>query len=158
LGASGTLGRATRPLRARTAVDVPPAVLFGADRVTADVVLERLLFVVEHQAPEIVVRRIDAAEVAGRMAASLAHHRAGFMDLYWRFAYAFPGRRSPLIEGANELEARLLHARLDGVPAFEVAHPARPSLRGLADAIADGLASVTDDTVRGDLRRADGEG
>jgi hypothetical protein len=132
----GALRRAVGPVHDREAIDVAPARLFGAARLADDASLDRLLFVVAHDAPDIVVTRVDAAEVAARMTASLTHHRSAFMDLYWQFAFAFPNRRNPRIEHATAREAELLHARLSGVPAVEIAHPPRPSLRALGGAIA----------------------
>jgi len=131
----GALG----PVRARETVDVAPDRLFGPSRVAGDAPLDRLVFVIAHDAPETAVTPLDAAEVADRMVASLTHPRSGFMDLYWQFAFAFPDRRNPRIEHATTREQELLHARLAGVPAAEVAHPPRPSLRALAEALVDAM-------------------
>jgi hypothetical protein len=131
----GALG----PVRARESLDVAPDRLFGPSRIAPDAPLDRLLFVVAHDAPEIAVSALDADEVAARMVASLTHHRSGFLDLYWQFAFLFPDRRNARVEHATAREQELLHARLAGVPATELAHPVRPPLRALARAIGEAL-------------------
>lgn len=73
----------------------------------------------------------DAADVAARMAGSLAFERLPLMALYHAFRYAFPERRSDLIERAHELETERLAQFLVGRPCWESSHPYPPDLARL---------------------------
>ncbi|HUS16381.1 MAG TPA: hypothetical protein VM536_15395 [Chloroflexia bacterium] len=70
-----------------------------------------------HVAPE------DPAAIAARMVSSLAYERSSLWTAYQQYRFAFPDRRSPLIEGAREQELAILTDALAGKPAFEIVHP-----------------------------------
>jgi hypothetical protein len=84
--------------------------------------IERLFFATVRDGPT-AVRRIDGAEVARRMVASLSWERRNLMAAYDQFRFAFPGRRNDLIEGAPERELELLARAFADRPAYEISHP-----------------------------------
>jgi hypothetical protein len=128
-------------LQERLCVDLPAAELFPADlqpdgsEECARLRPERVLFVVDHDRPEIVVEPIDPAEVAERMSYSLLEQEHGLYSCYNKFRFAYPGRRNELLERAPSLQSELLHAALSGRPAFEVRHPSSVSLNALYRAL-----------------------
>lgn len=118
------VARKAAPVVARQAyLQVPPAELFGADRVALRGHLDAAVLVLSHDAPEIVSRSAAAREISGRMAASLLDERSPLMAHYRQFRYAFPGQTSHAVENAARREARLLAEIFDARPAAVVAHP-----------------------------------
>jgi hypothetical protein len=88
---------------------------------------------------DVAVSPVDPAEVAARMAASLAFERLDLQGWYLRARYAHPEAEwsNPLLEGgAEELERELLDRFLAGVPAWVVEHPYPVDLAALHDAMA----------------------
>ena len=116
-------------LQARLFIDLPPGLLFPGSLAARDpgpngrLRPERVLFLVGHQRPEIVVEPIDPGDVAARMCFSLAEEEERLASCYRKFRFAFPGSQSELLERAPSLRSELLHAALRGRPAFEVRHP-----------------------------------
>ncbi len=127
--------RAMPVLERQLHVDVPPARLFGDLPSEASGSFERLLFVVSSDRPDIVVEPVDPAEVAARMAASLAYERLDFMAAWHAFRYAFPDRSNPLVETAETRQRELLGRLFAGKPAWRVEHPYPVDLEGLYDAV-----------------------
>lgn len=84
---------------------------------------EVVFFVSTHEAGEVVVEELDALEIARRMPFSLAHERLAFMAVYHAFRFAFPERRSALVESVHELERERLTRFLAGKRAYAVRHP-----------------------------------
>jgi hypothetical protein len=79
------------------------------------------------------------------MVHSHQHHRLSLLSAYSQYRFAFPDTPSSLVESLEEREADLLRAALDGVRAYEVLHPARPSIASLGRAIADVIGSSARD-------------
>ncbi|HEX6885084.1 MAG TPA: hypothetical protein VF530_17050 [Planctomycetota bacterium] len=137
-GSAPLLTRTRALLQRQRYVDVPPARLFPVPDGAPDrrpPRPERLLFVLSHARPEIVVRPVDPVEVAERMCASLAEEDLRLLSCYHKYRFAFPGRRSAFFEQAGERRRALLHAALAGRPAYEVRHPYPVSLPALHDAL-----------------------
>jgi hypothetical protein len=61
------------------------------------------------------------------------------MAAYMQARYAFPDRRSQLVEHASELEADLLEARLAGRRALALEHPYPVEIDALFRALAPAL-------------------
>lgn len=78
---------------------------------------------------------VDPVEVAQRAAVSAAHERAPLADVYDYYRFAFPARRAPALEAADD-ERRLFEDRLRGRAAYEVTHPYPVSLAALYDVVA----------------------
>ena len=119
-------------------VDLPPEQVAGRPIDDASASIDRLLLMTSTVSGPVRARPITGAEVADRMAGSLAFERAPLLDAYRAFRYAFPDRPNTLIEMADDLERRCLHRFLDGIEAFEVLHPRPVDLEILGDAI-DGV-------------------
>jgi hypothetical protein len=119
-----SLARRARPVLDRqTYLQIPPAELFGADRVALQGRVDAVVLVMSHEDPGMSTRPVRASEIAQRMQASLEEERAALMTHYRQFRYAFPDRASAVIDTAAEHESKLLAALLDDLPAVEVRHP-----------------------------------
>jgi len=146
--AAGRLGRAGFPrlsgrianlLRRQQSVQVPPHRLFG-DRVGSMVgALDLVVFAASHDSPEIIVKEMDSAEIAGRMAFSLQEERQELMRYYRSFRFAFPQAANDLLDSAAERESRLLAERLAGRRALALLHPYPVSIPAIFDALAPHL-------------------
>jgi hypothetical protein len=96
---------------------------------------EKILFVVSHDAPEVMVEPIDPREIAQRMVFSLQYERLKLMADYWKFRFGFPERTNELIEQAEERQRQILLRVLRGKEAYTVYHPYPVALPALFDAI-----------------------
>lgn len=113
-----------RPVVGRQAyLQIPPVDLFGPDAVTLEGRLDAVVLVASGESPRTDVIPVEAADIAGRMAASLSAERAMFLEHYQQFRYAFPDRGSDVVDKAEQLELALLHALLHDTPAAMVVHP-----------------------------------
>ncbi len=118
------LARRAAPGLARQAyLQVPPAELFGADRVALQGRLDAVVLLLSHETEDITTRPTTGTEVAGRMLHSLAAERAPVLAHYHQYRYALPERRCAILEEAGAREAQLLAGLLDHRPAAAVSHP-----------------------------------
>lgn len=146
LGSS--LARRAGPVLGRQAfLQVPPAELFGADRVALEGRLDAVVLVMSHEETGILTRPVGPGEVAQRMRASLEDERAPLMEHYRHFRYAFPDRSNPVIDNAAELEAKLLTALLDGRPSTKVVHPHPCDLRALGRTVVRAATRARDEAA-----------
>ncbi|MGH3035376.1 MAG: hypothetical protein ACRDON_12600 [Gaiellaceae bacterium] len=122
-------------LRKQLFVDIPPERLVAGGLGTLSGGFERLFFLASHDAPDVRVEPIDPLEVGRRMVFSLQHERLPFMTYYLMFRFAFPDRRNPVIEEAEELQREALERVLAGKPAYAVYHPYPASIPALFDAM-----------------------
>jgi hypothetical protein len=126
-------------LEAQRHVDLFPTRLFGAELGPLSTSLDRVFLVMSADRTDVAVAPVDHAELAARMAASLAFERLDLQGWYLRARYAHPEASwsNPLLEGgAEELERDLLARFLAGVPAWVVEHPYPADLTALHDAMA----------------------
>ena len=133
----GGARRVAALLERRGSVRVPPDALFGAGACLLHTSFDRLLLGISHVAPEIVVTRGDAEEVARRMAACLAYEHRELLGLRQRFRFAFPDAAGP---GLDELEPTLREGLLRafrGKETHVVAHPYPAAVPALRDALGD---------------------
>lgn len=123
--APASVARRAAPLLERQAyAQVPPVTLFGAEAVTLQGRVDALLLTMSWESPSVRVDPVEPAEVAGRMAASLAAEREPFMAYYRQFRYAFPAAVSPVVEEAPHRERQLLELLVAGrTDAYAVRHP-----------------------------------
>jgi hypothetical protein len=120
---SSLVRRAEPALGRQAYLQVPPADLFGPDRVALQGRLDAVVLVMSHDDPRTVSRTPHPGEVVQRMAASLEEERSALMTHYRHFRYAFPDRHNPVLDDATELESKLLSAMLGAAPSTAVQHP-----------------------------------
>lgn len=132
---TSVLRRAAPVLRRQVYVQMPPAQLFGVERLALRGRLDRLVLASSHEDAAIRVDTVDGTQVADRMAASLVQEREPFMAAYRQFRFAFPDRSSPVVDAAEALEKELLHRSLDGRTAWWVRHPYPMQIGALVPAI-----------------------
>lgn len=139
-GALASVVRRARPVLDRQIyVQVPPARLVGGERMALRGHVGDILFVTSHDEPTIRVDDVEGDEVAERMLASLAEEREPFMAFYRRFCFAFPDRRSDVVERAVSMERDLLHKVLGGRSLAWVRHPYPVDIAALHETVSDAL-------------------
>lgn len=98
----------------------------------APVAIDAIAWMVASSEPGIVVVPGVAAELAERMTFSHQHHREALVAAYLQFRFAFPDRRSELMDTLEARELDLLSRALaPDIPVIEVRHGPRPSIRDL---------------------------
>jgi hypothetical protein len=136
LGRSAAVGsvlRRARGVLARQAyVQLSPRVLF-ADSFRSSAHADVLVWAHSSEAPQITVSTAEPAQLAHSMLASLDDERASFLAAYRQFTYAFPDRRSALIDNAPELERQLLEKIVADVPIIRLDHPYPVDITQLGD-------------------------
>jgi hypothetical protein len=138
-GVSRLADRVAPVLEAQSHVDLFPTALFGPELGPLSTTVDRLFLVVSADRRDVSATSVDPAEVAARMAASLAFERLDLQGWYLRARYAHPEAAwsNPLLEGGAEAREReLLERFLTGVPAWVVEHPYPVDLGALHDAMA----------------------
>lgn len=132
---SGALRRTAARAGAKRHIDVPPATLFGAERL-ADAATLDIVFLLETGTDDTIrVEPIDPAVVAARMALAHVHHRRALLGWYWQARFAFPDRSNPLLERIEAVERERLTELFVGRPAFRVDHPHRVDITELVAAM-----------------------
>lgn len=112
-------------------VDVPVADLTGSAVRPEAVRVDAVVHTVSTDGSEVTLEPTDALGVAAQMAGSLAFERLPLMALYHAFRYAFPDRRSDLIESAHAIEAARLQEFLGSRACYRSVHPYPPDLDDL---------------------------
>lgn len=129
--------RALPVLRKQQCVDVEPARLFGAQHCSNVGKVDRLVFVSSHASADVIVRKIDASEIAQRMLFSLQEEARVLLEYYRRYRFAFPERENPLLSRLEPLQQAALERSLAHHPeAYEVRHPYPVALPDLFEAVA----------------------
>jgi hypothetical protein len=143
-------GRAVRPARrlagflaGQRHVDVPPERLFGTGAAPVRSAIDLVCLVGSRASGGIEVRPIDPGLIARRMVHSLAYERRDLVGAYLQHRFAFPRRRSALVESASRIEEERLAALLGGVPAVELEHPYPVEIDALARALEPHLAPAS---------------
>jgi hypothetical protein len=98
--------------------------------------VDTVVLISSHDRADVVVEEAEAPDVARRMAASLEHERHALLEAYRQFRFAFPNRQGEAIEGAAELEARLLAQTLEDHRIAWLRHPYPPDIDSLFEPIA----------------------
>lgn len=132
-GLSSVMRRLAPVLRRQAYLQVPPAQLFGAEAVTLRGRLDEVVLVTSRDGPGIAIEPIDAAEVGRRVLASLEEERSPFMAHYRQFRFAFPDRRSPMVDQAVRTEERLVEGALADVRCSALHHPYPLQISGLVE-------------------------
>ena len=123
IDATGRSARLATLVRRQRFVDVDHPVIAPAGRVSGPVAIGRVFLMTSAQQAASTVVPISGAEVADRMAASLAFERAPLLAAVDAFRYAFPGADTAAVDDAPAVERARLHQFLDGADAAEVTHP-----------------------------------
>jgi hypothetical protein len=118
-----------------------PANAFAGGASPTTGTLGHVFFLMNAEVPAAYAQRVDPEWVAERMVFSLAEERQPLMSAYRQFRFAFPQRRSALVEAASSMERRRLSALLAGHPCHVVYHPYPPSILRLYDTVAPLLAT-----------------
>jgi len=132
---SGLLERVSTKLQRQRYVHVTPEKLFGAAACAREGRLDKLVFVVSREAPDVAVQPVAGADVARRMAFSLQYERQRLLGSYLQFRFAFPERRSEIVDAAAERERELLLEHFSDLEACVVMHRFPPSIPSLFDAL-----------------------
>ncbi len=112
-------------------VDVPVADFTGSAVAPEAISVDAVVHTVSTDTNGVSLQPTSGAEVAARMAGSLAFERLPLISLYHAFRYAFPDRRSSLIEAAHEIESERLDEFLTPQQCWLSTHPYPPSLAEL---------------------------
>jgi hypothetical protein len=110
-------------LERRHCVTLPPERLFGPQSCPFVGSVETLIVAISHDAPEVVVRPVEAGEVAEQLVSTLQYEQSELMSYYWRFRFAFPRRRCALIEEAEQRQRWILAAMLADRAVYALYHP-----------------------------------
>jgi len=134
-GGGGVLRGVMPVLHRQLYVDIPPERLFGGRLGPMSGSFDQVYFVMSDESTDVRVEPMEPQEVARRMVFSLLYENQHFMAYYMRFRFAFPEAANPFIEGAEELQRRLLLRLLEGKPTYAVYHPYPAPIAALFHAI-----------------------
>jgi hypothetical protein len=135
------LGRAMPALRRQLNIQLDPARLFDDARsFTASP--DKVFFMTSHSGTGTSVERIHAQEVCDRMVASLRYEYLPLTQAYLAYQFAFPHRRSQLLDRCTALQTGLLSGALARKEAYIVRHPYPCDLPALFAAMAPACVSA----------------
>jgi hypothetical protein len=121
-------------------VQLDPAEIFPRVSRTYAAAPEKVFLMMSHDEPAIRVDATDPRDIARRMIASNLYEQQPLLATYLAYQFAFPGRRSELMERAPALQAEILADALADKDAFVVRHPYPCDLGALFDAMAPSCA------------------
>jgi hypothetical protein len=127
--------RAHQALLDQQSITLRPERLFGAEKSILEGRLDVVIVAVSHGAPEFEVTVAPVEQVASRMAASFLHEQAGLLSCYRKHLFAFPGRRSELLDQLELVYRRQALQALAGKPAYTMLHPYPVSVEALRTAV-----------------------
>lgn len=135
----GVVARAVRDalpaLQRRLKVRLPPETVFGP--VGSCTAVPGTVFLAQsHAVEEIQVERTDAGKMAEQLAASVQFELLPYLGQYLAYRFAFPGRRSTLLESIETAASTILHSALARTATYVVRHPHPVSLAQLYQAMA----------------------
>ncbi len=138
---AGSAGRFARRVRhlldGQRYVDLPVGKLTGTHAFPRSTVVDAVVHTVSTDSTTVALEPTSGAEVAERMAGSLAYERLPLMSLYHAFRYAFPDRVSPLIEAAGDIERERLREFLTARSCWLSTHPYPPELAELGQVLSE---------------------
>ena len=143
-GVGSVLRRGAPVVQRQAFRKVSPRDLFGADGRASRARLDALLLVTSHDRDDVVVEPVTGDLVAEMMRASLIEERAMFLAHYRQFRFAFPDRRSDVVERADEIEAKLLTRLFAGRAAYQVKHPYPFRLDTIVEPVTAALKDLAD--------------
>ncbi len=139
--AIGRVATRARPVVERQlSVQVPPDRLLGRAALPDGAALDRVVLVMSHASEDMTVAPVDPADVARRATQSFLFELSDLLEHYRRHLFAFPDRRSALLDELETRHADATLRALDGVSAIAVGHPYPLEIGRLYEAIAPALA------------------
>jgi hypothetical protein len=139
-GLASVLRRGAPIIRRQAYTHVTPAELFGG--VDPSRSFDLVVLATSHDADTVELDEVKGETVAARMRASLLDEREPLLAHYRQFRYAFPDRRSALIDTAGQIEAELLDSALTGRAAYHLRHPYPFELNSLVAPLEAALSSL----------------
>lgn len=112
-------------------VTMPPDKIFNKKVLAKEAQIDKIVFVMSHNKPQIVVEPCESSEIARRMVHSNQFELMPFFEYYRAFRFAFPELKNEFLEEANSVHAEKLHQALMGKEAYKVLHPYPVSLKEL---------------------------
>lgn len=125
-------------LQRRRSVDVAPRRLFDleADSLRGEEPrLDAIFFTMSHRHPEVRVAPVAAGELVERIALMLEQEYAEVMAVYRKFRFAYPDRRSPVLDDLSIHLREQLARLMTNMPAYLVHHPYPVCARTLCAAL-----------------------
>jgi hypothetical protein len=129
------LGRSLSLLQKQMNVRVPPETLFGVRSCVLEGKLDKVFFVMSHEAPEVTIDQMSSHEVAQRVFFSLQFEELKMFSHYLKFRFAFPKAKTIAVEEANNRRRELLGRVFESKEAYVAYHPFPASISDLFDAI-----------------------
>jgi hypothetical protein len=130
-----TLNEGMAACKRQLHVNIAPQKLFDYGSRPLQARLDKVIFIMSHQSPEIVVQPGDAQEIAERMISSIEYEQMPMREHYLAYKFAFPGKANPFIENVLELQYDLLTRALAGKEVYTVRHPYPVALPRLYEAM-----------------------
>ncbi|MDH4280001.1 MAG: hypothetical protein OEW83_18170, partial [Acidimicrobiia bacterium] len=131
-GAGRLLRRVAYQTRSRANAWIPPEELFGVTDARA-VPFEHVVWTVSTESSEVRLTSLPATEIAERMIHSVYYELSPLLQAYRMFRFAFPDRRSDLLDNLEDHLTGALHDALDGVRGWRLEHPYELDLGRLSD-------------------------
>lgn len=129
------LRRTVWALKHQLRVSLKPEGLSGGDPLSFEARPDKFFLFIPHSDCSIHIETSDPLRIARRMFASIRCEQLFLMQHYLASKFAFPGMRNTFIEGAHELESRILDRALAGKEAYTVWLPYPVSLDRLFEAM-----------------------
>jgi hypothetical protein len=117
------LGKLLPVLRGGLNVRASPKTVFGDLYREQGAPIDKLMLVMSHSRPDIVVEPCDPTVIARRMVLSNEYEEGHLQRQYRAYRFAFPDRCNPTLESAQEVRSSLLCHALEGKEAYQVFHP-----------------------------------
>ena len=143
--ASGDRARGSRSLALRVAslgndasTTVRPELLF--ERCSFAGTLERIFLSIPHECRDVVAERVDPDWLANRLVFTQRAERRRLVDAYLAFRFAFPERKSEVIEHADEIEQEILRSAVREVETYALYHPSPAPAEALFETLAPNFA------------------
>lgn len=129
------LNKAMPTLKRQLRIWYWPNELFAQGVCEQHVAPDTVFLVASHADSDLAVESCEMLEIIERMRSSNEFERSHFYQYYRAFKFAFPQRRNPFFERADERQATALHHALANKPAHRVTHPYPVSLDELYEAM-----------------------
>lgn len=127
--------KAISGLQRRILPKVEPQAVFGGRVGSLIAKPGKVFLLISHGPPTVEVKPISALEMARRIAASIQHEQAGFMERYLAFKSAFPERWNSGADESTASQYVLLARALTATDTYTVRHPHKIAFSALYAAL-----------------------
>lgn len=131
-----TLRHAHRSLLEHQSVELHPEQLFSRRNCVLESALDVVVLALSHSRPEMIIEPRAAVDIADRMTSSFLHEHDNFLSCYRKQLFAFPDRRSPLLDALEGRYRALVVQALAAKRTFVMSHPYPPRTKELFAALA----------------------